>query len=211
MRENGRSMVEMLGVLAIIGVLSVGAISGYSKAMLKYKLNKQAEQINYLINSALIYGGNLGSAPNTGISYERTSLIPILKKLNAIPVEMLQEHDEHLLDALNNSVYVFAVRENSTTYYQAAFKLSSSSYNQESCRNLVNTIKANSAAIHQINIGVWQSNTPTSVTRYYGDNYCNPKYYKCLKDITVTETSEFCNTCNNQAESCSFGILWNWN
>ena len=32
-KESGRSMVEMLGVLAIIGVLSVGAIAGYSKAM----------------------------------------------------------------------------------------------------------------------------------------------------------------------------------
>ncbi len=32
---TGRSMVEMLGVLAIIGVLSVGAIAGYSKAMIK--------------------------------------------------------------------------------------------------------------------------------------------------------------------------------
>ena len=30
--ENGRSMVEMLGVLSIIGVLSIGAISGYSFA-----------------------------------------------------------------------------------------------------------------------------------------------------------------------------------
>ena len=39
-KEQGRSMVEMLGVLAIIGVLSVGAIAGYSKAMFKYKLNK---------------------------------------------------------------------------------------------------------------------------------------------------------------------------
>ena len=29
--ENGRSMVEMLGVLAIIGVLSVGGIAGYSR------------------------------------------------------------------------------------------------------------------------------------------------------------------------------------
>ena len=46
--QSGRSMVEMLGVLAIIGVLSVGAIAGYSKAMMKYKLNKQAEQLNQL-------------------------------------------------------------------------------------------------------------------------------------------------------------------
>ena len=29
-QAQGRSMVEMLGVLAIIGVLSVGAIAGYS-------------------------------------------------------------------------------------------------------------------------------------------------------------------------------------
>ena len=48
---RGRSMVEMLGVLAIIGVLSVGAIAGYSKAMMKYKLNKQAEQISWLLNA----------------------------------------------------------------------------------------------------------------------------------------------------------------
>ena len=38
--QNGRSMIEMLGVLAIIGVLSVGGIAGYSKAMLKIKINK---------------------------------------------------------------------------------------------------------------------------------------------------------------------------
>ncbi len=51
--ENGRSMVEMLGVLAIIGVLSVGAIAGYSKAMMKYKLNQHAQAVNMLINNVL--------------------------------------------------------------------------------------------------------------------------------------------------------------
>lgn len=35
--EAGRSMIEMLGVLAIVGVLSVGGIAGYSKAMVKNK------------------------------------------------------------------------------------------------------------------------------------------------------------------------------
>ena len=47
--ENGRSMVEMLGVLAIIGVLSVGGIAGYSKAMNKYKINKTTDQISMLV------------------------------------------------------------------------------------------------------------------------------------------------------------------
>ena len=33
--ETGRSMVEMLGVLAIVGVLSVGGVYGYGVAMKK--------------------------------------------------------------------------------------------------------------------------------------------------------------------------------
>ena len=43
--QLGRSMVEMLGVLAIIGVLSVGAIAGYSKAMFKHKANQAINQV----------------------------------------------------------------------------------------------------------------------------------------------------------------------
>ena len=45
---SGRSMVEMLGVLAIIGVLSVGAITSYQKAMFKHKLNKYAENVSLM-------------------------------------------------------------------------------------------------------------------------------------------------------------------
>ena len=45
LNQNGRSMIEMLGVLAIIGVLSVGGIAGYSKAMMKFKTNKTIDQI----------------------------------------------------------------------------------------------------------------------------------------------------------------------
>lgn len=46
--QSGRSMVEMLGVLAIIGVLSVGGIAGYSKAMAKYKTTQSLDQISML-------------------------------------------------------------------------------------------------------------------------------------------------------------------
>ena len=38
--ESGRSMVEMLGVLAVIGVLSVGSIAGYRYAMNKHYANE---------------------------------------------------------------------------------------------------------------------------------------------------------------------------
>ena len=49
--QSGRSMIEMLGVLAIVGVLSVGGIAGYSKAMTKFKINKTADQISQIVTN----------------------------------------------------------------------------------------------------------------------------------------------------------------
>ncbi len=55
--QNGRSMIEMLGVLAIIGVLSVGGIAGYSKAMQKYRVNKTIEQITLIAGNIRAFFG----------------------------------------------------------------------------------------------------------------------------------------------------------
>ena len=44
--ESGRSMVEMLGVLAIIGVLSVGGVAGYKTALNKYRANEVAQAVS---------------------------------------------------------------------------------------------------------------------------------------------------------------------
>ncbi len=48
--DTGRSMIEMLGVLAVIGVLSIGGIMGYKYAMTKYQSNKIAHELNLLSN-----------------------------------------------------------------------------------------------------------------------------------------------------------------
>lgn len=45
-KEPGRSMVEMLGVLAVIGVLSIGGIVGYRIAMSKYTANEILAELN---------------------------------------------------------------------------------------------------------------------------------------------------------------------
>lgn len=50
--QSGRSMVEMLGVLAIIGVLSVGGIAGYRQAMLQKNLNDIAQGVSLLLIEA---------------------------------------------------------------------------------------------------------------------------------------------------------------
>lgn len=58
--EQGRSMIEMLGVLAIVGVLTVGAIQGYSSAMERVKKSKALEEVSFITSEmrtrALTYG-----------------------------------------------------------------------------------------------------------------------------------------------------------
>ena len=59
--DSGRSMIEMLGVLAIIGVLSVGGIAGYSKGMRKYRENKAVDQISQILTGVRTFYTNQGS------------------------------------------------------------------------------------------------------------------------------------------------------
>jgi type II secretory pathway pseudopilin PulG len=56
--QSGRSMVEMLGVLAIIGVLSVGGIYGYTVAMRSNRVNEIAHGVSML--------NTMGQALNNG-------------------------------------------------------------------------------------------------------------------------------------------------
>ncbi|MBR2136907.1 MAG: hypothetical protein IJ852_02965 [Alphaproteobacteria bacterium] len=48
-KQSGRSMIEMLGVLAIIGVLTVGSIAGFQKAMQKHRVNVIRDQIIQIV------------------------------------------------------------------------------------------------------------------------------------------------------------------
>ena len=50
-KQSGRSMIEMLGVLAIIGILSVGGIVGYTKAVEKHKIDQTMQQMNIIVNN----------------------------------------------------------------------------------------------------------------------------------------------------------------
>lgn len=74
-KENGRSMIEMLGVLAIIGVLSVGGLASYNTAMRKVRINKLVEELTILVTDIrLLYDDvkiSLSSGQNlTGIDRE---------------------------------------------------------------------------------------------------------------------------------------------
>ena len=59
--ESGRSMVEALGVLAIMGVLAIGGIAGYRYAIDKYNANEIINDVKkraVVISQQLAVGGN---------------------------------------------------------------------------------------------------------------------------------------------------------
>ena len=80
--ESGRSMVEMLGVLAIIGVLSVGGIAGYSLSMRRHRANgvidlaSKYALVNYGICQQKIMDGTISDVTgcNSMISFEAAGI-----------------------------------------------------------------------------------------------------------------------------------------
>ena len=54
-------MIEMLGVLAIVGVLSVGGLAGYSKMMSQYRINASLEQVAMISSKLSAYGSGANS------------------------------------------------------------------------------------------------------------------------------------------------------
>ena len=93
--QIGRSMIEMLGVLAIIGVLSVGGIAGYSKAMMKWQVNQQMEIISQLLNIMIQYRESFGKDLHNGTSH--LNLMPLLASTENMP-DILTEYPQKLLD-----------------------------------------------------------------------------------------------------------------
>ena len=110
--ESGRSMIEMLGVLAIIGVLSVGGIAGYSKAMNKFKTNKVADNVSMLVaNIKTMY-----AQQNSFDGLTSTSAV----KMGLVPDELVAEYpqdngDATLTNAYNGSVEINASNSVGTT------------------------------------------------------------------------------------------------
>ena len=63
--QKGRSMVEMLGILAIIGVLSAGGVYGYGVAMKKHKANELLHQASMLATTISAQIQSKGELPTT--------------------------------------------------------------------------------------------------------------------------------------------------
>ena len=106
--EKGRSMIEMLGVLAIIGVLSVGGIAGYSKAMEKFKLNKTISEYNYMLFGVLEHLDDLKHVP---AGYKKYDFVDWIQALQLVPATWKTERNVAMWDNNGNVVQWYKTNE----------------------------------------------------------------------------------------------------
>ena len=145
--QSGRSMIEMLGVLAIIGVLSVGGIAGYSKAMMKYRINKTIEQITLIAGNVRTFFANQpeGNGGYTGkyVGLDNT----VIKKAKLVPDEMWDENKTKLINPFGGDFELF-------THYGFSndFAIFLSGIPQEVCIELVSQ-DWNASSPHAIVVG----------------------------------------------------------
>ncbi len=118
----GRSMVEMLGVLAIIGVLSAGALAGYSKAMFRHKVNQTIDIFSKALQRVeeleqMDLGGDF--AINSNDDYIKYGIFPECQKVGnygcQLPVGMVSLYnDPFIVDGIlygSISVYFNSTKE----------------------------------------------------------------------------------------------------
>ncbi len=208
--QSGRSMVEMLGVLAIIGVLSVGAISGYSKAMFKYKLNKQSEQLTQVLNSITRLAHSFNNIK------DNTRLFPYLIKMNEIPQEMIKNTSVAVYDVFNNTLDAYiqppsSSDENSIKDVIALFITTpittKSTENMLMCQNIFNIIKENSGNIYYVYSSSGYGTDDARRSVLWGNKDCNSDR-NCLKDLTVEKLSEECSLHFGNKVNGAITVLW---
>jgi len=198
MRKNnqtGRSMVEMLGVLAIIGVLSVGAIAGYSKAMFKYKLNKHTEQVSSILDYIHIHLDEF-KRNKKEINH---NMVTFLIKLGIIPKEMKQIGENHIEDVFSNTIYIQNYFSGNT-YYLEFLVMFKKNNDTEICMNLFQLAKLRCKNLYEVVYDNINGASPQRVA-YFGDNYCNNGSSPCLNKISLNDMKDACNRCK---ENCAF-------
>ena len=183
----GRSMIEMLGVLAIIGVLSVGGIAGYSKAMEMFKINKAVGEYSMLAAGLLEHVDYFNNLNKDSTQYP---LVETVKALNLVPETWGVESVQYMRDSWGNRLGIFT----RSGHFQLEINLgkgnskSSVKFCEAMMRDFAQPL---SDTLYQAYFFRW--NHPG--TSYYGDKYCYESDGECLRNLKLTDINQICKSC----------------
>lgn len=174
--QFGRSMIEMIGALAIIGVLSVGALAGYSHAMMKYKLNRQSQDLSF------IWSGMIQLCLETDCSQIPFYPEPTLRKIGIIPTH-LKASPHGIYDIFGNNCHIAQVSDK----FSMGCETKTTTFEQ--CVNIVQTA---TAFAEDMSVGL-SNLAPT----WYSSHQCDDKKKPCLSKITLNDIEKFCSEIPN--------------
>ncbi len=188
--QKGRSMIEMLGVLAIVGILSVGGIAGYSKAMTKYRINKWNEEMIFAIQNFIQYKKDWMReevAPQNGVA----NVTKYMRDIGGIPTTWKLHTDTEMYDSLG-SLIVFAGYPDKI-FFRTKIKTDRIAFEQICLQYWVNVIIPYSEYIYLVHMyGTDKENGDlNSENRYMGNAYCRSDK-KCIRDLTISGIMKKC-------------------
>ena len=202
-KQSGRSMIEMLGVLAIIGVLTVGSITGYSHAMRRHLLNKQREQISYILSAAETHH-NMVNINTLDTPQDFTS---IFKTFGWIPEEMIKDDTRYIYDVFKNQIYFYKW---GNSHMGLVLHLETPNA-YEQCTNLYQTIQQYHAFLYSTSAAKRINQHSSYRNGYAGDphQHCIYDPKACIRNLTPTKISQLCQFCNDTEDNyCVLYILW---
>ena len=214
----GRSMVEMLGVLAIIGVLSVGAIAGYGKAMEKYKINKMIGDYNMFIGGLMEYYYSFNDEPTY------TALSSAITKINLLPAnwKFLKGQGSNGKDVIADSYgnwinpFIGASKRNDNSHVIVVdIMLGGLSKNENN--QMVSSAFAGNTCFEifkglvlplreHLLVGYVYREGASEQIEYYGDDYCGGEN-ACLSSMSLEDVKNICDSCDKNRR-CNITIAF---
>ena len=194
--QNGRSMIEMLGVLAIIGVLSVGGIAGYSKAMQKYRTNKMIDQITQIANGVrTLYSGQRNYA---GIN------INVLRKAKILPESAFDGNSSGAAAVYGITPFggnmVIEASSKSTSRDNKAFSISLYSVPEDACIEILTQDWGDSSGLIVYGFDISGTNSAPGCTN-------SEQLRQCAKDGPMS-VSKAMQICEQLPEESNYTIGW---
>ena len=212
MKQNqfGRSMIEMLGVLAIIGVLSVGGIAGYSKAMEKWKTNKVLSEYSYFIYGLIEHLSDYQNLTAGNSNYVGLKSVVVAAGIVPHNWTVNSQSSIALYDSEGNNVNIFSRNQRLVVdlYIGAHYenddgKSVSANFSTGLCRELfLNLAKPIADTLHWARL--YRSNESSPVL-FWGNKTCNGADKKCLNSVTLSEIDAACKLCMKD-DACCIGL-----
>ena len=206
--ENGRSMIEMMGVLAVIGVLSTAGISGYIKMMAQYKINKAVEQIEQI-------SAKLSTIGSSVESYEGLNNKSAVKS-DAVPSEAIIGDGTNLENPFGGTIVIAAAPLLAANDNQA-YTIIYTDLPEDACIAL-GSLEWNTNS-NFVGIGIAKSEStlnsssvlPKILQRCQGRGPSGEYLYACSEGSNITfpiSLSRVADTCNCSDDACAIALKY---